>query len=109
MESLVVAIAMKVAGRPVKLRLTREEEFYTAFVRQGLTAYFKMGCDKDGKLLAMENKFYWDSGAYTEYAVNMTRASVTAPVVHTMSQCEDRQLLCLHQPPVTGRCAVLAC
>ena len=23
----------------------------------------------------MENKFYWDGGAYTEYGVNITRAS----------------------------------
>jgi carbon-monoxide dehydrogenase large subunit len=75
MESLAVAIATKVKGRPVKLLLTREEEFYTAFVRQGLIAYFKMGCDAHGKLLAMENKFYWDAGAYTEYGVNITRAS----------------------------------
>jgi CO/xanthine dehydrogenase Mo-binding subunit len=75
MEALAVAIASKVKGRPVKLRLTREEEFYTAFVRQGLVAYFKMGCDQDGRLLAMENKFYWDGGAYTEYGVNITRAS----------------------------------
>jgi carbon-monoxide dehydrogenase large subunit len=75
MESLAVAIATKVKGRPVKLLLTREEEFYTAFVRQGLIAYFKMGCDENGKLLAMENKFYWDAGAYTEYGVNITRAS----------------------------------
>jgi CO/xanthine dehydrogenase Mo-binding subunit len=75
MEALAVAIAMKVKGRPVKLRLTREEEFYTSFVRQGLVAYFKMGCDANGRLLAMENKFYWDGGAYTEYGVNITRAS----------------------------------
>jgi len=75
MEALAVAIATKVKGRPVKLRLTREEEFYTAFVRQGLVARFKMGCDKDGKLLVMENKFYWSGGAYTEYGVNITRAS----------------------------------
>jgi carbon-monoxide dehydrogenase large subunit len=75
MESLAVAIAIKAKGRPVKLLLTREEEFYTAFVRQGLVAYFKMGCDANGKLLAMENTFYWDAGAYTEYGVNITRAS----------------------------------
>lgn len=75
MESLAVAIATKVKGHPVKLLLTREEEFFTAFVRQGLVAYFKMGCDPDGKLLAMENKFYWDAGAYTEYGVNITRAA----------------------------------
>src|SRR5512143_45567 len=75
MEALTVAIATKVPNRPVKLRLTREEEFFTAFVRQGLVAHFKMGCDKDGKLLAVENRYYWDAGAYTEYGVNITRAA----------------------------------
>jgi len=75
MEALAVAIATRARGRPVKLRLTREEEFYTAFVRQGLVAHFKMGCDASGRLLAMENKFYWDGGAYTEYGVNITRAA----------------------------------
>ena len=75
MEALAVAIASKVKGRPVKLRLTREEEFYTAFVRQGLVAHFKIGCDGEGRLLAMQNRFYWDGGAYTEYGVNITRAS----------------------------------
>jgi CO/xanthine dehydrogenase Mo-binding subunit len=74
-ESLAVAIASQVPGRPVKLRLTREEEFHTAFVRQGLVAHFKMGCDEHGRLLAMENSYYWDGGAYTEYGVNITRAA----------------------------------
>jgi CO/xanthine dehydrogenase Mo-binding subunit len=94
MEALAVAIATQVRGRPVKLRLTREEEFYTAFVRQGLVAHFKMGCDKNGNLLAMENRFYWDGGAYTEYGVNITRASgysstgpYDVPNVSTDSYC----------------------
>jgi CO/xanthine dehydrogenase Mo-binding subunit len=94
MESLAVAIATQVKGHPVKLLLTREEEFYTTFVRQGLVAYFKMGCNEDGKLLAMENTFYWDGGAYTEYGVNITRAagySCTGPYevpnVKTDSYC----------------------
>ena len=94
MEALAVAIAMKMRGRPVKLRLTREEEFYTAFVRQGLVAHFKMGCDQEGRLLAMENRFYWDGGAYTEYGVNITRASgysssgpYDVPNVKTDSYC----------------------
>ncbi len=94
MESLAVAIATKVKGHPVKLLLTREEEFFTAFVRQELVAYFKMGCDENGKLLAMENKFYWGGGAYTEYGVNVTRASgysssgpYEVPNVKTDSYC----------------------
>jgi CO/xanthine dehydrogenase Mo-binding subunit len=75
MEALAVAIALKIPGYPVKLRLTREEEFYTAFVRQGLIAHYKMGCDKEGNLLATEVRYYWDAGAYTEYGVNISRAS----------------------------------
>ena len=35
--------AMKVRGRPVKLRLTREEEFYTAFVQAGFDGVFQDG------------------------------------------------------------------
>ncbi len=94
MEALAVAIASKVRGRPVKLRLTREEEFYTAFVRQAMVAHFKMGCDSAGRLLAMENSYYWDGGAYTEYGVNITRASgysctgpYNVPNVHADSYC----------------------
>ncbi len=74
MEAIPIALALKVKGHPVKFRLTREEEFYTNFVRQGLILNLKVGCDKDGNLLAMENTMYWDGGAYTEYGVNVTRA-----------------------------------
>ena len=94
MEALAVAMAMKIRGRPVKLRLTREEEFHTAFVRQGLVAHFKMGCGEDGRLLAMQNRYYWDGGAYTEYGVNVTRAAgysstgpYEVPSVHADSYC----------------------
>jgi carbon-monoxide dehydrogenase large subunit len=74
MEALPVAIATKVKGRPVKVLLTREEEFFTNFVRQALVIKLKMGCDVEGNLLALENTMYWDGGASTEYGVNITRA-----------------------------------
>lgn len=75
MESIPVALALKCKGRPIKFVLTREEEFCTNFVRQGMVMKIKIGCDKDGRLLAMENTMYWDGGAYTEYGVNITRAA----------------------------------
>jgi CO/xanthine dehydrogenase Mo-binding subunit len=94
MEALVVAMALAVEGQPVRLTLTREEEFYTTFVRQGLVCKIKLGCDDEGRLLAMENQFYWDGGAYTEYGVNVTRASgysstgpYEVPNVKTDSYC----------------------
>lgn len=94
MEALPVAIASKVKGRPVKLVLTREEEFYTNFVRQALVIKLKMGCDANGKLVALHNTMYWDGGASTEYGVNITRAGgynssgpYYFPNVHTDSLC----------------------
>jgi carbon-monoxide dehydrogenase large subunit len=74
MEAMPVAIATKTKGRPVKLLLTREEEFSTNFVRQGLVIKLKVGCDARGRLLALENTMYWDGGGSTEYGVNITRA-----------------------------------
>jgi carbon-monoxide dehydrogenase large subunit len=74
MEAIPVALATKCKGWPVKFLLTREEEFYTNFVRQGLTSFIKIGCDEHGKLLALKNTMYWDGGGSTEYGVNVTRA-----------------------------------
>jgi carbon-monoxide dehydrogenase large subunit len=94
MEALAVAMARKVPGRPVKVRLTREEEFFCAFVRQGLVARVKIGGTKAGKILALQVEYYWDAGAYTEYGVNITRAAgysstgpYNIPNVKTDSYC----------------------
>lgn len=93
-EGAAVALAMHAKGRPVKLRMTREEEFHTTFVRQALTAYIKMGMTRDGRITAMHNRFYWDGGAYTEYGVNITRAAgysgsgpYYVPNIHVDSYC----------------------
>jgi len=93
-EGAAVALAMKAKGRPVKLHMTREEEFHTTFVRQGLVAYIKMGMTKDGRITAVQNRFYWDAGASTEYGTNITRAAgysgtgpYYVPNIHVDSMC----------------------
>jgi carbon-monoxide dehydrogenase large subunit len=93
-EGTCVALAMHAKGRPVKLHMTREEEFHTTFVRQGLVAHIKMGMTKDGRITAVQNRFYWDGGAYTEYGVNITRAAgysgtgpYYVPNIHVDSFC----------------------
>jgi carbon-monoxide dehydrogenase large subunit len=75
MEAIPVALATKCKGWPVKLLLTREEEFFTNFVRQGLVSHVKAGCDKNGRVLALKNTMYFDGGGSTEYGVNVTRAA----------------------------------
>jgi len=94
MEAVAVAMARKVPGHPVKVRMTREEEFFCCFVRQGLVAKVKIGGTKEGNVLALQVEYYWDAGAYTEYGVNITRAAgysstgpYNVPNVKTDSYC----------------------
>jgi carbon-monoxide dehydrogenase large subunit len=75
MEACAVVMAQAVPGHPVKLRLTREEEFVGTSVRQSLVSDIKVGCDQDGNLLAMELTYYFGGGAYNDYGVNIARAA----------------------------------
>lgn len=75
MEVCAVVMARAVQGHPVKLRMTREEEFVGTTVRQSLVAQTKIGCDANGKLLAMETRYYFGGGAYNDYGVNIARAA----------------------------------
>lgn len=75
-EGIIIPLAMHSKGRPVMMEYTREEEFVNSYVRQGLYTKIKTAVRKsDGKFLAVQNDFYWDGGAYTEYGVNIVKAS----------------------------------
>jgi CO/xanthine dehydrogenase Mo-binding subunit len=75
MEACAVAMARAAKGHPVKLRMSREEEFLGTTVRQSLVARTKIGCDVEGSLLAMETQYYFGGGASNEYGVNIARAA----------------------------------
>ena len=75
-EGIIIPLAMHSKGRPVMMEYTREEEFVNSYVRQGLYTKIKTAVRKsDGKFLAVQNNFYWDGGAYTEYGVNIVKAT----------------------------------
>jgi carbon-monoxide dehydrogenase large subunit len=75
MEVYAVVMARAVKGHPVKLRMTREEEFVATNARQSLVAQTKIGCDANGNLLAMETAYHFGGGAYNDYGVNIARAA----------------------------------
>ncbi len=75
LEPLCYVLSKKSGGRPVKLAMTREEEFNTMPSRQGLYSEFKTGVTRDGKITALQVKYYWDAGAYADYGVNIGRAA----------------------------------
>jgi CO/xanthine dehydrogenase Mo-binding subunit len=75
LEGIIIPLAMRNPGRPIKLTYSREDEFENAYVRQGLHATIKTGVNKDGKIIAVQNEFIWDGGAYNEYGVNIAKAA----------------------------------
>ena len=74
MEIIGAALATAVKGHPVKLRWTREQEFYNTYQRQGVVAMLKIGVKKDGTITAIEHSIYFDAGAYVEYGANVVNA-----------------------------------
>lgn len=72
-EPLVVMLSKMVGGRPVKLALTRTENFLAAPSKVGVRAWVKTGVTKDGRILAWYTRYIVDSGGYADYAVNVGR------------------------------------
>lgn len=82
MEIIGAALATAVKGHPVKVRWSREQEFYNTYQRQAVVARIKMGVTRDGKITAIEHTLHWDAGAYVEYGANVVNAvglSATGP------------------------------
>ncbi len=60
----VVAHLVLVTRRPVRLELTREEEFASARTRHPQTITFRSGVDADGRLVAQDMRVVANTGAY---------------------------------------------
>ena len=60
----IVALATLRTGRPVKLELTRQEQFTATTTRHPMRVVIKIGADRDGLLTAMQMHVVADTGAY---------------------------------------------
>ncbi len=82
LEFCVAKLSM-LAGRPVKILYTREEEFYAHRGRHPMHLHFKVGCMRDGTLTAVDAKTLIDGGAYSSFGLVTTYYSgqlLTLPV-----------------------------
>jgi putative selenate reductase molybdopterin-binding subunit len=64
----ILALAALKTGRPVKLELTREEQFISTSTRHPMCVTVKAGADKDGKLTALQLDVLSNTGAYGNHA-----------------------------------------
>ncbi|MBM3706568.1 MAG: hypothetical protein FJW66_08595, partial [Actinobacteria bacterium] len=58
------AFLSKAAGKPVRIELTREEDFAATNPRHATVLWAKIGAKKDGTFTAFQLKWILDSGAY---------------------------------------------
>jgi CO/xanthine dehydrogenase Mo-binding subunit len=61
----VTAVLALITGRPVRLHLTREEEFVT-ITKHGATIRMKTGVRRDGVITARQSVAYFNTGAYAD-------------------------------------------
>jgi putative selenate reductase molybdopterin-binding subunit len=64
----VLALAALKTGRPVKLELTREEQFIATSTRHPMRVTVKAGADSSGKLTALQLDVLSNTGAYGNHA-----------------------------------------
>jgi CO/xanthine dehydrogenase Mo-binding subunit len=77
-------LSKKLNGRPVMMRISREEETYIGRTRPGFQAWAKMGFKKDGRVTAIDAFIIEDSGPYRRQgdcaqAVNLATLLYQAP------------------------------
>ena len=73
LEALVTALAL-LAGRPVKIALSMEEQFYT-ITKHATTLRIKSGVAKDGRITARECEVWWNGGACADIGPRVTQKS----------------------------------
>ncbi|MHC4457326.1 MAG: xanthine dehydrogenase family protein molybdopterin-binding subunit [Planctomycetota bacterium] len=65
-EPITVALAQHSNNRPVKVELTRQEEFEITVHKEPASIHMKTGVARDGSILARKVRAVYDSGAYAE-------------------------------------------
>jgi len=80
-------------GRPVRLELTREEEFISSRSRHAQTIHYKTGVKKDGTLVAMKMTVIGNTGAYATHG--LTVQTVTGLRGLSTYNCPNKEFECL--------------
>ena len=78
LEPLAVKLAQK-SGRPVKMVMSREEVFRATGPASGTVNTVKVGCTTDGRIVAMQAKLIYESGAYPGSPLGAGSMCIFAP------------------------------
>ncbi|MBI2368729.1 MAG: xanthine dehydrogenase family protein molybdopterin-binding subunit [Deltaproteobacteria bacterium] len=101
-EEAICALLARRAGRPVRLVLTREEEFVATRLRHPMVVTLKVGARADGALAAVEGRSLVDAGAYHDTASRVCSTMFQEDLIFTYRMpCVRLQGLAVHtnNPP----------
>jgi xanthine dehydrogenase molybdenum-binding subunit len=96
------ALLSKKAGRPVMMRISREEETYIGRMRPGFQARVKIGFRKDGRITAIDFFIIEDSGPYERQGDNEITAAIASLLYQPMALRFRGLSVATNTPP---RCA----
>ena len=96
------ALLSKKTGRPVMMRISREEETYIGRMRPGFQARVKIGFRKDGRITAMDFFIIEDSGPYERQGDNEITALIASLLYQPMALRFRGLSVATNTPP---RCA----
>jgi aerobic carbon-monoxide dehydrogenase large subunit len=68
-EELLVPLAARTLGRPVRFTEDRREHFISSAHERGQVHHVEVGFDDAGRLLALDVRFWHDHGAYSPYGL----------------------------------------
>jgi CO/xanthine dehydrogenase Mo-binding subunit len=68
----VTAVLAQAAGRPVRLHLTRQEEFVT-ITKHGVRIVLRTGLDRAGRIVARKSTCHFNTGAYADIGPRLIR------------------------------------
>ena len=68
-EELLVPMAARALGRPVKFTEDRREHFISSAHERGQVHHVEVGFDDEGRVLGLDVTFWHDHGAYTPYGL----------------------------------------
>jgi CO/xanthine dehydrogenase Mo-binding subunit len=99
LEALVAALSL-LTGRPVKVSLSMEEQFFT-ITKHPTTFRIKTGVTRDGRISARECEVWWNGGAYADIGPRVTQKSgFTAPGPYDIDHVLiDSYALYTNRPP----------
>ncbi len=96
-------LSKKLNGRPVMMRISREEETYIGRVRPGFQTGVKIGFKKDGRIVAVDAFIIEASGPYNRQGDN-AQAVALASLLYTAPNVRFRGLsVATNTPPPTSQ------